>query len=141
MALPIQRVLPLVGKIDSLIYSIPVLGETALRAKSRALGRLAFRVPLLGAKPAQHVGHVQDQFLRFLGLLGLKSTVIDKGDGYFVMQVDQCPYGFAEADEAGVCDACMDLDRAYVGEMGARLEIEERIPGSAHHCTFRISFP
>lgn len=141
MSLPIARALPVIGKINALVFSIPGVGETLVRATSSAVGKLAFRLPLLGGTPAQHVGHVHDQWLRFLGLMGIKAKVVTREDGQFIMTVDSCPYGFERADEEGICDACMDLDRAYVQSMGARFEIEERIPDGAHKCRFRISFP
>jgi hypothetical protein len=141
MALPISRVLPMVGTMNALIYAIPGVGETLVRAMSTTTGKLLFRLPLLGGTPAQHVGNVHDQWLRFLGLMGIRSKIVTRQDGQFVMTVDACPYGYEHAGQEGVCDACMDLDRAYVQAMGARFEIEERIPDGAHQCRFRISFP
>lgn len=141
MSLPINRMLPLVGKVNSLVFAIPGLGEPIVRTVSKAIGKLAFKLPLLGGEPAQHVGHVHDQWLKFMGLVGINTDVISREDGQFVMTMDACPYGFDEADQHGVCDACMDLDRAYVQSLGARIEIEQRIPDGAHQCQFRVSFP
>ena len=141
MSLPISRLLPLVGKLNSLVFSVPGVGETLVRTTSRTVGKLAYRLPLLGGVQAQHVGHLHDQWLRFLGVIGIRSKVVEHSDGQFVLTVDRCPYGFHTDREQGVCDACMDLDRAYIGELGGRLEIEERLTEGAHCCRFRISFP
>lgn len=141
MSLPVIRLMPLMGKINALVFAIPGLGEPIVRVVSKTAGKLLFKLPLLGGQPAQHVGHVHDQWLKFVGLVGIKADVVSRTDGQFVMTVDTCPYGFGEADEQGVCDACMDLDRAYVRSLGARFEIEERLPEGAHQCRFRISFP
>lgn len=137
----LHKLLPIVGKVNSLIHDIPVVGEMMVRATSRAAGTAAFKLPLIGGRPSNHIGQVRNQWLRFLGLVGLSPRVVKSGDGEFEMVMDECPYGFTNSDESDVCDACMDLDRIYIQHLKARLDILERIPQGAHQCRFRVSFP
>lgn len=136
----LQRLLPAVGKVNKTIHEIPIIGEVVVRASSRAMGTLAFKAPLFGGKPAQHIGHVKDQWLRFLGLIGLKPQVVDVTDGAFELVLDKCPYGFSSEDEQDVCDACMDLDRIYIHHLQGRFEILERITQGSSCCRFRVSY-
>lgn len=137
----IHRLLPVVGKVHKLIYQIPIVGEMTVRGSSRALGTLAFKTPLFGGSPGHHIGHIKDQLLRFLGLIGLKPKVVEVRDGSFDFTVEGCPYGFKSPEEEEVCDACMDLDRIYVHHLRGRFEIVDRVTQGAHQCRFRVSFP
>lgn len=137
----LQKILPVAGKFNALIYNIPYVGEIIVRGTSRAIGTLAFNSPLIGGEPSNHIGHVRDQLFKFFGLVGIKPRLVRMYDGEFEFAVDQCPYGFRKEDEKDVCDACMDLDRIYVHHLKARFEIVERIPHGDHHCLFKVSFP
>ncbi len=137
----LRKLLPLAGTINSVIHDIPLVGEMLVRASSRAAGTLAFKIPILGGKPANHIGQVRHQWLRFLGLIGLKPQVTEIRDGEFEMVLDECPYGFKTSEDVDVCDACMDLDRIYIHHLKGRLEIIDRIPMGSHQCRFRVSFP
>ncbi len=137
----LSALLPIVGQANKLILGIPLFGEIILRATSRATGSAAFRAPLFGAVPGHHIGHIKDNWLRFLGLVGLKPRVVLVDDGFFEFEMDRCPYGFEQESDRDVCDACMDLDRTYVHHLKGRLEILERIPHGAACCRMRVSFP
>lgn len=137
----LHRLLPIAGKLNTVIHNVPVVGEMMVRATSRAAGTAAFKLPLIGGKPSNHIGQVRDQLLRFFGLIGLKPRIVESGDGEFEMIMDECPYGFMTSDESDVCDACMDLDRTYIQHLKGRLDILERIPEGAHQCRFKVSFP
>jgi hypothetical protein len=137
----LHMLLPIVGRINKLIFEIPVVGELVVRAHSRAVGTLAFKAPLFGSEPANHIGQVKDSWLRFLGLVGLETRVVEVTDGAFELEMDRCPYGFDSEDDKDVCDACMDLDRIYMQHLRGRFEIVDRIPHGSHACRFRVSFP
>ena len=136
----IHRLLPLAGKLSSVVYRIPMVGEGLVRASARLAGTLAFKTPILGGTPSNHIGQVRDQWLRFLGMVGLKPRVVSVTDGAFEMELDACPYGFSKPEDADLCDACMDLDRMFVHHLKGRLEILDRLPQGSPCCRFRLSF-
>lgn len=133
-----SNLLPTVGKLNQMIFNIPYLGETLLRQHSRALAALAFYTPVLGGKRAANIEELKAAWLDFLARVGIMPEIIDRPGGFDFM-LDACAYGFCHDEEAEVCDACMDLDRAYIGKLGGRLEILETIPGGASRCHCRVS--
>ena len=137
----LARMLPVVGKVNGLVYKVPYVGELVVRASSRAIGTLAFNLPVLGGEPSPHIGHVKNQWLKFMGLVGMKPQVVAEADGEFEIVVDECPYGFSKPEDKDVCDACMDLDRMYIHLLKGRFEILVRIPYGSHRCRFKIRFP
>ena len=45
-----------------------------------------------------------------------------------------CPLGYYRAEQQGLCDAAMDLDRTMTRLCGAELAVKESIPGGASKC-------
>ena len=136
----LRFVMPVMGRVNRMVFNVPYVGEIVVRAASRAMGSLAFRLPLVGGRPSAHIGDVRDQWLRFVGLAGLRPTVEQKEDGMFDFSFDRCPYGYSEAGDKDVCDACLDLVRIYFEMLRGRLEVKERRTYGGSCCRFHVSF-
>ena len=130
-----HKLMPLLGKVNAMLYRLPVVGEPLVRTESRAIAKLAFHIPLLGGKPCSSIGQVKEGWLNFLGKAGISITITRETENEFEFEVKACPWGFRNPADQGVCDACMDLDRTYVKLLGGEMEVLESIPGGAACCT------
>lgn len=130
------RVLHLLGKLESSVFGIPLIGEPLLRGTVRLLGRLFFHLPYLGSREYHTVGELKSAWLTFAGRFGIFPTVTSEDEQEFRWFLSACAYGFTCSREKGVCDAMMDLDRTYIRLMGGELEIVDRIPLGADACRF-----
>ena len=135
MKLPLRQA----GKLNFLIYRLPVVGEQLVRRQSRALAYAAFYAPLLGGKKSGSVPELLAGWKSFLGRVGLKMTVTATDEKSFTFEMNACPYGYCTKEDRGVCDAAMDVDRTYVRLLGGEMEILERIPDGAEKCRCRVS--
>lgn len=124
-----------VGKGNSLLFRIPLMGEKVVRTQGRVLANLAFHAPLIGGKRCKTLGEVKEEWLKFLARSGIYPTITREDDQEFEFTLDACPWGFQGPDDVGVCDACMDLDRTYVKLLGGELEVRESIPSGGACCT------
>ncbi len=130
------NVLHLLGKLESLVFRIPVIGEPLLRGIVRLLGRLFFYLPYFGSRRCHTVAEMKSEWLTFAGRFGIFPTVSGEDEKEFRWFLPACAYGFSCSRDRGVCDAMMDLDRTYIRLMGGELEITERIPLGAEACHF-----
>ena len=126
--------LPLLGKLNYLMYRIPLIGESLVRGQSRMAARIAFHMPILGGKRSSTLEGVKSEWLKFLSLAGMQPPMTQQGEKAFEFQVEACPYRFHRPEERGVCDACMDLDRTYVKLLGGELEVLASIPDGSGKC-------
>lgn len=126
--------LSILGKLNALVYRLPVVGEALVRKQSRAVGALAFYMPLLGGKSCSNIGEVKEEWLKFLGRAGISVTITRESENEFEFEVEACPWGFRKAVDQGVCDACMDLDRTYVKLLGGEMKVLESIPSGSACC-------
>jgi hypothetical protein len=129
-----DKLMPAIGKLNALAYRLPFVGETLVRRQSRAVGALAFHMPLLGGKPCSSIGEVKEEWLRFLGRAGISVRITREAENEFEFEVGACPWGFRKSADQGVCDACMDLDRTYVKLLGGEMEVLDSIPSGAACC-------
>ncbi|MEW6439687.1 MAG: hypothetical protein AB1640_02020 [bacterium] len=132
------RVLPMVGKLNYLLYRVPGIGDRVVRGQSRLAAKLAFHAPLLGGRRSTTLEGVKSEWLKFLAMAGIQPDITREGEREFEFQVQACPYGFHRPEEKGVCDACMDLDRAYVKLLGGELEVLESIPAGSPRCRIAV---
>jgi len=127
-----------VGRLHAAVFRIPGIGEKIVRGQSRFTANLAFRVPVMGGRRCSTIRELRSEWLKFLGLAGIFPSVSRETDTEFEMEVNACPYGFSDPQHQGVCDACMDLDRAYVKLLGGELEISHAIPSGSDTCRMVI---
>jgi len=127
-----------VGRLNAAVFGIPGVGERIVRGQSRLAAHLAFRLPVLGGKRCSSLRELRGEWLKFLGLAGIFPSLSRETDTEFELEVASCPYGFSRAEQQGVCDACMDLDRAYVKLLGGTLEVSHSIPSGAGSCRLVI---
>ena len=132
----IKNFFPFVGQLHYWVYKLPFLGETLVRGANRAVAQAAYHLPVLGGKLCQTVSELKSEWFRFLERLGLAPRATYEDENSFHWEIDFCPYHFHRLEDQGVCDACMDLDREYIEQLGGRLEILETIPGGSHSCRF-----
>jgi hypothetical protein len=130
-----------VGKLHAIVYQVPGLGEKIVRGQSRATAHLAFLLPVLGGKKCSSLGELRGEWLKFLGLAGIFPSVSRETDHEFETELAACPYGFHRQEQHGVCDACMDLDRAYVKLLGGELKVTHTLPmgSGCCRCTVRMA--
>ena len=62
--------LHLLGKLNYLMYRIPLIGESLVRGQSRMAARIAFHMPILGGKRSSTLEGVKSEWLKFLSLAG-----------------------------------------------------------------------
>jgi len=134
MKLPLEQA----GKLNALIYRLPVLGEPLVRLQSRAVAYAAFYAPFVGGKMNRSVPELLAGWKSFLGRFGLDMTVTAADETSFTGELDACPYAYHAKEDRGVCDAAMDTDRTYLRLIGGEMEILERIPDGAAKCRFRV---
>ncbi len=125
----------MVGKGNGLLFRMPLIGEKVVRAQGRIAANLAFHAPLLGGKQCNTLDEIRQEWFKFLARSGIYPTVTNENDQEFEFTLDACPWGFEGPDDAGVCDACMDLDRTYVKLLGGELKVKESIPLGGACCT------
>jgi len=126
------------GKLHATVFKLPGIGERIVRGQSRLAAHLAFRLPVLGGRKCASLQELRGEWLKFLGMAGIFPSVSRQSDTEFELELDACPYGFSGQSQQGVCDACMDLDRAYVRLLGGDLEVTHSIPSGAQTCRFVI---
>jgi len=124
------------GKLESLLFKIPLIGEPLIRNRNRAAGNLAFKLPLLGGKRGRTIQEVRDGWKKFLKRAGITIRVTSEDLDSFKWEMDACPYGFCRPEDRGVCDAAMDLDRTYTRLLGGELRINETIPDGFSKCSY-----
>lgn len=127
-----------VGKLNAAVFRIPGIGERIVRGQSRWTANLAFLLPVMGGRRCSSLRELRSEWLKFLGLAGIFPSVSRETDTEFEMEVSACPYGFTGQEHQGVCDACMDLDRAYVKRLGGELEVLHAIPSGSGTCRMVI---
>jgi len=126
--------MPVVGRLNALVYRLPLVGETLVRKQSRAVAALAFHMPLLGGKSCSSIHEVKAEWIKFLGRAGISIEITRENEKEFEFEVEACPWGFRNPADLGVCDACMDLDRTYVKLLGGEMKILESIPSGSACC-------
>jgi hypothetical protein len=67
--------LPLLGKLNYLMYRIPLIGESLVRGQSRMAARIAFHMPILGGKRSSTLEGVKSEWLKFLSLAGIQPPI------------------------------------------------------------------
>lgn len=135
---PTRNLLKAVAPIEGLLFRIPTLGEPLLRGLQRAVAAVAFRLPVLGGKPATELADLRRQWFDFLARFGIYPRIDSEDARDLYWSVEECPYGLISPAERGLCDALMDLDRQYVELLGGEMTILERIPEGARRCRFVI---
>ena len=136
--MPEVKPLRWMGRLHATVFKVPGIGERFVRAQARFAANLAFHLPVLGSTKCTSLHELRGEWLKFLGMAGIFPSVSRESDTEFEMELDACPYGFSRQGDQGVCDACMDLDRAYVRLLGGEMEIVHNIPSGYPSCRFVI---
>jgi len=131
-----MKSLHLMGKVYSLVFRIPVIGEPLLRGMLKTVSHLFFYLPYVGGRKHRSVAGLESGWFGFLSRFGIYPTVTSKNEQEFRWFVNACPYGFTVSRERALCDAVMDLDRTYIKLLGGELEILDRIPRGAECCRY-----
>ena len=126
----------LIGKLYSLIFSLPVIGEPLLRGILKTVAYLFFYLPYVGGKRHQSIADLESGWFGFLSRFGIYPTVTSKNEQEFRWSVNACPYGLTNSRQRALCDAVMDLDRTYIQLLGGELEILDRIPHGGERCRY-----
>ena len=124
------------GAFQSLLFRLPLLGNPVVRGLNRAVAYAAFYTPVVGGKRATTIADVKKGWLAFLERAGVTPVVTADGKMSFQWEVEACPYGFCKAEQRGVCDAVMDMDRTYTKLLGGELVIHDRLADGADRCRF-----
>jgi hypothetical protein len=127
----------LLGRAYGLIYRVPLVGEPAVRGISRALGFMGSHVPY-GLKRCASMAELRRNLERVLVTMDIDIGAISDDEGSIELILPSCPYGFRRPEQAGVCDAAMDLDRTLFRYCGYDLAIEARLPHSDPVCRVSI---
>jgi len=142
MKMPINPVkfMPRMGKLYERLYPLPAVGDPLVRGINRGIARMNFHNPILGLKRHDSVEGFKKQFLELVEMMQLPIEIIPDSEGPegFEIYVNGCPYGYHRADQQGVCDAAMDMDRILFKLMGADLTIRESAVQGAPRC--RVAF-
>ncbi len=125
-----------IGSLHTAVFKLPGIGEKIVRGQGWVTANLAFRLPVLGGKKCSSLQELRGEWLKFLGMVGIYPSVSRETDTEFEIELNACAYGFRGEDRQGVCDACMDLDRAYVKLLGGELQITHSIPTGSETCRF-----
>lgn len=131
-----MKSLHLVGRLYSVVFRIPVIGEPLLRRMLKTVAHLFFHSPYVGGRKHRSVAGLKSGWFRFLSRFGIFPTVTRENEKEFRWFVNACPYGLTESRDRALCDAVMDLDRRYTALLGGELEILERIPHGADRCRY-----
>lgn len=131
-----RRLTTVLGKIYERLYRVPVAGETLLRGINRAIARAGFNSPVVRRRRHNDIQSLKADFLRLLYLMKIPVEIIEGSEGprQFEFYVNACPYGFYRADQQGVCDAAMDMDRLLFRLMGAELTVQEAVVQGFPRC-------
>ena len=122
------------GKSYELLYRLPLVGESLVRAINRFIGRINFYSPGTGLKRRDSIDEIKADLQRLQKMTGFKFDFSETQGDQFEFFVLECPYGFHRPDQLGPCDAAMNMDRTLFRLCGAELTVEESIPGGASKC-------
>jgi hypothetical protein len=125
------------GSAYGLIYRVPLLGEPAVRGISRALGFMGSHVPY-GLRRRDSMAHLRQDLEKVLNRMDMDIEAIREDEDRIELILTSCPYGFRRPEQAGVCDAAMDLDRTMFSYCGYDLSIEACIPHGDPACRVSI---
>ena len=134
-----QNPLKIAGLVQEMLYKLPA-GPPCIRGINKALARVAFYAPAMGAEKGHDIAQVRDGWLAFLSRAGITPVITSQDNDSFHWEVGSCPYGYHGVDQLGVCDAVMDLDRAFTRLLGGEMTILSRIPEGSPKCRFVTRF-
>ena len=83
----IHKVMPLLGKLDYLLYRAPLLGKVGVRGKARVSGFLLYHTPILGGKHCKTVAELRDAWFGFLARVGIHPTIVEERETELLSQV------------------------------------------------------
>lgn len=136
MSVP-RKMSHLLGSIYGLIYRLPMIGEPAVRGISRAMGFVNSHAPG-GMKRRDTMAELKLDMERAFKMLDIDVAEIVQDEERIELVLNSCPYGYRRPDQAGVCDAAMDMDRTMFGYCGCDLTIEASLPQGDPICRVLI---
>ena len=118
------KALLFLGKLFEILYRFPLIGEPLVRRLARSLGRMAFYSPMMGLKKRESIKETKKDFLRVAEKLGFLVEMSGEKTDQFEFFILSCPLGYYRAEQQGLCDAAMDLDRTMTRLCGAELAVK-----------------
>lgn len=128
-----RKVWIIAGLIYKAIYKIPIIGKRFVRYSNRGIGYFGSFAPL-GIKGSDSIDEFESCFNRLMDRMGFKTGTISTGDESMQVAVYECPYGYREPEDRGVCDAVMDMDRTMFRHCGYELVVDESMPEGGPYC-------
>jgi hypothetical protein len=132
-----KRIFLLLGSAYGIICGVPVVGEHAVRGISRALGFVGSHNPH-GLRSRDSMAELRQDLERLLETVDIDIEAISGDEESIELVLTSCPYGYSRPDQAGVCDAAMDMDRTMFRYCGCDLAIEARLPHGDPACRVLI---
>ncbi len=126
------------GKMYELVYKFPKFGNKMCRRMCKNIATITFHTPFLKMKKHDNIQGVKEEFLKLGELYGGEVIISKEDNTSFEYKSSPCPYGYSCADQKGVCDAAMDMNRQLLKLCGAKLVIHERISMGAPQCRASI---
>ncbi len=128
------------GKLYEALFQLPYIGETLVRKWVRGLGTIVYYAPFSGVSRQANLEGVKSTLERMVRIMKFDVEILNDSEepDSFEFLVHCCPYGYNRADQQGVCDAAMDMDRVMFRHVGAEMIIKEAIVYGAPACRVQM---
>ena len=132
-----KRLMRGLGAAYRLLYRLPVIGDPLVRGIGRFIAFMGHHSSY-GMKDGSSIAALRKDLERALAFMDIDAAIVHEDGEKLVLALSACPYGFDRPGDTGVCDAAMEQDRAMFGYCGAKLVIDECIPGGAPACRVSV---
>ena len=92
------------------LYRVPRVGDSLVRSLARGMAKGTVLLPFTGFRRPSSVEESIAVLKLICRRLAIGVDIVEQKPDGFLFEVPDCPYGY-RADQQGVCDAVMDLDR------------------------------
>ncbi len=130
----VNKALTSLGRFFEATYKLPLLGDFVVRRITRGMASMTFHNPLSSMKKHDSIQGVKQELQKMAEKANGELLISKEDETSFEYLSSPCPYGFNRKDQAGVCDAVMDLNRHLFDLCGAKLTIHERMAAGAPRC-------
>ena len=104
----------------------------------KAYANMLVRQGLYEVKKQTDYVEVAKEYLKILDLFDFKVVVSRIDDHRIEFKILECPIGYGQNDDVGVCKATMDFDHQCIRRLGGNSILKEMIPGGGKECLIHI---
>jgi len=126
------------GNIARPMGHLGSFGCWLLSLNFKAYANMLVRQGLYKVKKQTDYVEVAREYLKILDLFNFNVVVSGKNDQRIEFRILECPIGYGQNDDVGVCKATMDFDHQCIRRLGGSSILKEMIPGGGQECLIHI---